>query len=144
MRHPLYPNLNMMEPKFTPERGALAIRLLKEGKSFSAVGRAVGVHRDTIKNWGKRYSPELGKAVTESKQRKSRVKATRELLQYLDQHPIEGNKVREEQVAIKNQDGGEWAKYFKDLEERRFSNWDNEIANNKVPTHLHIAGIWLG
>ena len=144
MRHPLYPNLNMMEPKFTPERGALAIRLLKEGKSFSAVGRAVGVHRDTIKNWGKHYSPELGKAVTESKQRKSRAKATREALQYLDQHPIEENIGREEQVATKNQGGGDWAKYFKDLEERRFSNWDNEIASNKVPTHLHIGGIWLG
>ena len=144
MRHPLYPNLNMMEPKFTPERGALAIRLLKEGKSFSAVGRAVGVHRDTIKNWGKHYSPELGKAVTESNQRKSRAKAAREALQYLDQHLIEGNKVREEQVAIKNQGGGDWAKYFKDLEERRFSNWENEVARSRVSPHSGIEGIWLG
>ena len=144
MRHPLYPNLNMMEPKFTPERGALAIRLLKEGNSFSAVGRAVGVHRDTIKNWGKHYSPELGKAVTESKQRKSRAKATREALQYLDQHPIEGNKVREEQVAIKNQGGGGWNKYFKDLEEKRFSNWENEVTRSRVSPHSDIEGIWLG
>ncbi|SVD41703.1 uncharacterized protein METZ01_LOCUS394557, partial [marine metagenome] len=54
MRHPLYPNLNMIEPKYTPQLGASAVRLLGEGKSFSAVGRALGVHRDTIKNWGKR------------------------------------------------------------------------------------------
>ena len=69
MRHPLYPNLDMMEPKYTPQLGATAIRLLKEGKSFSAVGRAVGVHRDTIKNWGKHYNHELGQAVVEDKHR---------------------------------------------------------------------------
>ena len=57
----------MMECKYTPRLGAEAVHLLKEGKSFSAVGRALGVHRDTIKNWGKRYDLELGKAVVEAK-----------------------------------------------------------------------------
>ena len=50
MRHSLYPNLDIIDPKYTPQLGATAIRLLKEGKSFSAVRRAVEVHRDTIKN----------------------------------------------------------------------------------------------
>ena len=144
MRHPLYPNLNMMEPKFTPERGALAIRLLKEGKSFSAVGRAVGVHRDTIKNWGKRYSPELGKAVTESKQRKSRAKATCEALQYLDQHPIKENKAREEKADIKNQGSGDWAKYFKDLEEKRMSLWERDSETNEKVEGSDMIGFWVG
>ena len=80
MRHPLYPNLDMIEPKYTPQLGASAIRLLREGKSFSAVGRALGVHRDTIKNWGKRYDPELGKAVVEAKQRWGREKSTKDRL----------------------------------------------------------------
>ncbi len=84
MRHPCYPNLEMMEPKYTPELGQIAIRLLQEGKSFSAVGRAVGVHRDTIKNWGLRYNPRLGNAVKEAKQRSGREKSKAEALAYLD------------------------------------------------------------
>ena len=133
----------MMEPKFTPER-ALAIRLLKEGKSFSAVGRALGVHRDTIKNWGKRYSPELGKAVTESKQRKSRAMATREALLYLDQHPIEENKVREENTDMKNQGGGDWSRYFKDLEEKRMSLWERDSETNEKMKGSDMIGFWVG
>ena len=31
MRHPLYPNLNMREPKYTPHLGASAVRVLREG-----------------------------------------------------------------------------------------------------------------
>ena len=89
MRHPLYPNLNMIEPKYTPQLGASAGRLLREGKSFSAVGRALGVHRDTIKNWGKRYNPELGKAVVEAKQRWGREKSIKESLEYLEQNPLQ-------------------------------------------------------
>ena len=89
MRHPLYPNLNMIEPKYTPQLGASAIRLLREGKSFSAVGRALGVHRDTIKNWGTRYDPKLGKAVVEAKQRWGREKSMNESLEYLEQNPLQ-------------------------------------------------------
>ena len=119
MRHPLYPNLDMIEPKYTPQLGAAAIRLLREGKSFSAVGRALGVHRDTIKNWGKRYDPELGKAVVEAKQRWGREKSIKESLEYLEQNPLQKPDMEESPPPSPGDlDREKWRRIFQDVEEK--------------------------
>ena len=147
MRHPLYPNLNMIEPKYTPQLGASAIRLLGEGKSFSAVGRALGVHRDTIKNWGKRYDPELGKAVVEAKQRWGREKSIKESLEYLEQNPLQKPDMEEPLPPSKEElDREMWRRIFQDVEERsRKQMLEEERAlAEQVDIPPEMRGIWLG
>ena len=147
MRHPLYPNLNMIEPKYTPQLGASAIRLLGEGKSFSAVGRALGVHRDTIKNWGKRYDPELGKAVVEAKQRWGREKSIKESLEYLEQNPLQEPDMEEPLPPSKEElDREMWRRIFQDVEEkfhkRRLEDERALAEMEDIPPEMR--GIWLG
>ena len=147
MRHPLYPNLNMIEPKYTPQLGAAAVRLLGDGKSFSAVGRALGVHRDTIKNWGKRYDPELGKAVVEAKQRWGREKSIKESLEYLEQNPLQKPDVEEPLPPSPEElDREKWRRIFQDVEERsRKQMLEDERAlaeMEDIPPEME--GIWLG
>ena len=147
MRHPLYPNLNMIEPKYTPQLGASAVRLLGEGKSFSAVGRALGVHRDTIKNWGKRYDPELGKAVVEAKQRWGREKSMNETLEYLEQNPLREPDMEEPLLPSKEElDREKWRRIFQDVEERsRKQMLEEERAlAEQVDIPPEMKGIWLG
>ena len=147
MRHPLYPNLNMIEPKYTPQLGASAIRLLREGKSFSVVGRALGVHRDTIKNWGKRYDPELGKAVVEAKQRWGREKSIKESLEYLEQNPLQEPDMEEPLPPSKEElDREKWRRIFQDVEERsrkRMIEEERALAE-QVDIPPEMRGIWLG
>ena len=147
MRHPLYPNLNMIEPKYTPQLGASAIWLLREGKSFSAVGRALGVHRDTIKNWGKRYDPELGKAVVEAKQRWGREKSMNESLEYLEQNPLQKPDMEEPLPPSKEElDREMWRRIFQDVEEKfhkRMLEEERALAEwEDIPPEM--KGIWLG
>ena len=147
MRHPLYPNLNMIEPKYTPQLGATAVKLLEEGKSFSAVGRALGVHRDTIKNWGKRYDPELGKAVVEAKQRWGREKSMNETLEYLEQNPLREPDMEEPLPPSKEElDREKWRRIFQDVEERsRKQMLEEERAlAEQVDIPPEMKGIWLG
>ena len=147
MRHPLYPNLNMIEPKYTPQLGAAAVRLLGEGKSFSAVGRALGVHRDTIKNWGKRYDPGLGKAVVEAKQRWGREKSMNETLEYLEQNPLREPDMEEPLPPSKEElDREKWRRIFQDVEERsRKQMLEEERAlAEQVDIPPEMKGIWLG
>ena len=147
MRHPLYPNLNMIEPKYTPQLGASAIRLLREGKSFSAVGRALGVHRDTIKNWGKRYDPELGKAVVEAKQRWGREKSIKESLEYLEQNPLQKPDVEEPLPPSREElDREKWRRIFQDVEEmsRKRMLEDERALAEQVDIPPEMKGIWLG
>ena len=147
MRHPLYPNLNMIEPKYTPQLGASAIRLLGEGKSFSAVGRALGVHRDTIKNWGKRYDPELGKAVVEAKQRWGREKSMNETLEYLEQNPLREPDMEEPLPPSPEElDREMWRRIFQDLEERSRKQMleDERALAEREDIPPEMKGIWLG
>ncbi len=147
MRHPLYPNLNMIEPKYTPQLGASAIRLLREGKSFSAVGRALGVHRDTIKNWGKRYDPELGKAVVEAKQRWGREKSMNETLEYLEQNPLQKSDTEEPLPPSPEElDREMWRRIFQDVEEmsRKRMLEDERALAEKEDIPPEMEGIWLG
>jgi len=147
MRHPLYPNLNMIEPKYTPQLGASAIRLLREGKSFSAVGRALGVHRDTIKNWGKRYDPELGKAVVEAKQRWGREKSIKESLEYLEQNPLQEPDMEEPLPPSKEElDRERWRRIFRDVEERSRKQMleDERALAEREDIPPEMKGIWLG
>ena len=147
MRHPLYPNLNMIEPKYTPQLGASAIRLLREGKSFSAVGRALGVHRDTIKNWGKRYDPELGKAVVEAKQRWGRGKSIKESLEYLKQNPLQEPAMEEPLPPSKEElDREMWRRIFQDVEEmsRKQMLEEERALAEQVDIPPEMSGIWLG
>ena len=147
MRHPLYPNLNMIEPKYTPQLGPAAVRLFGEGKSFSAVGRALGVHRDTIKNWGKRYDPELGKAVVEAKQRWGREKSIKESLEYLEQNPLQKPDMEEPLPPSKEElDREMWRRIFRDVEEkfhkRRLEDERTLAEKEDIPPEME--GIWLG
>ena len=147
MRHPLYPNLNMIEPKYTPQLGASAVRLLGEGKSFSAVGRALGVHRDTIKNWGKRYDPELGKAVVEAKQRWGREKSMNETLEYLEQNPIQEPDMEEPLPPSKEDlEREKWRRIFQDMEERSHKQMleEERALAEQVDIPPEMRGIWLG
>ena len=147
MRHPLYPNLNMIEPKYTPQLGAAAVRLLGEGKSFSAVGRALGVHRDTIKNWGKRYDPELGKAVVEAKQRWGREKSIKESLEYLEQNPLQKPDMEEPLPPSKEElDREKWRRIFQDVEERSRKQMleDERALAERIDIPPEMEGIWLG
>ena len=147
MRHPLYPNLNMIEPKYTPQLGASAIRLLREGKSFSVVGRALGVHRDTIKNWGKRYDPELGKAVVEAKQRWGREKSIKESLEYLEQNPLQEPDMEEPLPPSKEElDRERWRRIFRDVEERSRKQMleDERAVAEREDIPPEMKGIWLG
>ena len=147
MRHPLYPNLNMIEPKYTPQLGASAIRLLGEGKSFSAVGRALGVHRDTIKNWGKRYDPELGKAVVEAKQRWGREKSMNETMEYLEQNPLQKSDMEEPVPPSKEElEREKWRRIFQDVEEmsRKRMLEDERALAEQVDIPPEMKGIWLG
>ena len=147
MRHPLYPNLNMIEPKYTPQLGAAAVRLLGEGKSFSAVGRALGVHRDTIKNWGKRYDPELGKAVVEAKQRWGREKSMNETLEYLEQNPLPEPDMEEPLPPSKEElEREKWRRIFQDMEERSHKQMleEERALAEQVDIPPEMKGIWLG
>ena len=147
MRHPLYPNLNMIEPKYTPQLGATAVKLLEEGKSFSAVGRALGVHRDTIKNWGKRYDPELGKAVVEAKQRWGREKSIKESLEYLEQNPLQEPDMEEPPPPSPEElDRERWRRIFQDVEERSRKQMleDERALAEQVDIPPEMKGIWLG
>ena len=147
MRHPLYPNLNMIEPKYTPQLGATAVRLLGEGKSFSAVGRALGVHRDTIKNWGKRYDPELGKAVVEAKQRWDREKSMNETLEYLEQNPLREPDMEEPLPPSKEElEREKWRRIFQDMEERSHKQMleEERALAEQVDIPPEMRGIWLG
>ena len=147
MRHPLYPNLNMIEPKYTPQLGASAIRLLREGKSFSAVGRALGVHRDTIKNWGTRYDPKLGKAVVEAKQRWGREKSMNESLEYLEQNPLQEPDMEEPLPPSKEElEREKWRRIFQDMEERSHKQMleDERALAEQVDIPPEMKGIWLG
>ena len=147
MRHPLYPNLDMIEPKYTPQLGASAVRLLREGKSFSAVGRALGVHRDTIKNWGKRYDPELGKAVVEAKQRWGRGKSIKESLEYLEQNPLQKPDMEEPLPPSPEElDREKWRRIFQDVEERSRKRMieDERALAEQVDIPSEMRGIWLG
>ena len=148
MRHPLYPNLDMIEPKYTPQLGASAVRLLREGKSFSAVGRALGVHRDTIKNWGKRYDPELGKAVVEAKQRWGREKSMNETLEYLEQNPLQKPDMEEPMPppSPEELDREKWRRIFQDVEERSRKQMleDERALAEQVDIPPEMRGIWLG
>ena len=147
MRHPFYPNLNMIEPKYTPQLGAAAVRLLGEGKSFSAVGRALGVHRDTIKNLGKRYDPELGKAVVEAKQRWGREKSIKESLEYLEQNPLQKSEMEEPLPPSPEElEKKQWRRIFQDVEERsRKQMLEEERAlAEQVDIPPEMTGIWLG
>ena len=146
MRHPLYPNLDMMEPKYTPQLGATAIRLLKEGKSFSAVGRAVGVHRDTIKNWGKHYNPELGKAVVEAKQRWGRTKSTQETLEYIDRNPLRKPEVTNPTPSPEQLERGKWRRIFQDMEERHQKQMleEERALAEKEDMPQGLEGFWVG
>ena len=147
MRHPLYPNLNMIEPKYTPQLRVSAIRLLREGKSFSAVGRALGVHRDTIKNWGKRYDPELGKAVVEAKQRWGREKSIKESLEYPEQNPLQKPDMEEPPPPSPEElDREKCRRIFQDVEEmsrKRMLEDERALAEMEdIPPEMD--GIWLG
>tara|TARA_Y100001968_G_C19213054_1_gene645751 strand:+ start:402 stop:842 length:441 start_codon:yes stop_codon:yes gene_type:complete len=146
MRHPLYPNLDMMDPKYTPKLGATAIRLLKEGKSFSAVGRAVGVHRDTIKNWGKHYNPELGKAVVEAKQRWGRTKSTKETLEYLDRNPLRKAEVTNPTPSPEQLEREKWRRIFQDMEERHQKQMleEERALAEKEDIPQGLEGFWVG
>ena len=147
MRHPLYPNLNMIEPKYTPQLGASAIRLLGEDKNFSAVGRALGVHRDTIKNWGKRYDPELGKAVVEAKQRWGREKSMNESLEYLEQNPLQKPDMEEPLPPSKEElDREKWRRIFQDMEERSHKQMleEERALAEQIDIPPEMRGIWLG
>ena len=146
MRHPLYPNLDMMDPKYTPQLGATAIRLLKEGKSFSAVGRAVGVHRDTIKNWGKHYNPELGKAVVEAKQRWGRAKSTQETLEYLERNPLRKPEVTNPTPSLEQLERGKWRRIFQDMEERHQKQMleEERALAEKEDIPRGMEGFWVG
>ena len=147
MRHPLYPNLDMMDPKYTPQLGATAIRLLKEGKSFSAVGRAVGVHRDTIKNWGKHYNPELGKAVVEAKQRWGRAKSTQETLEYIDRNPLRKPDVERPRPPTPEElERGKWRRIFQDMEERHQKQMleEERALAEKEDMPQGLEGFWVG
>ena len=147
MRHPLYPNLNMIEPKYTPQLGASAVRLLGEGKSFSAVGRALGVHRDTIKNWGKRYDPELGKAVVEAKQRWGREKSMNETLEYLEQNPLREPDMEEPLPPSKEElEREKWRRIFQDMEERSHKQMleEERALAEQVDIPPEMREIWLG
>ena len=144
MRHPLYPNLNMIEPKYTPQLGASAIRLLREGKSFSAVGRALGVHRDTIKNWGKRYDPELGKAVVEAKQRWGREKSIKESL---EQNPLQEADMEEPLPPSPEElEREKWRRIFQDMEERSHKQMleEERALAEQVDIPPEMRGICLG
>ena len=147
MRHPLYPNLNMIEPKYTPQLGAAAIRLLGEGKSFSAVGRALGVHRDTIKNWCKRYDSGLGKAVVEAKQRWGREKSMNETLEYLEQNPLQEPDMEEPLPPSKEElEREKWRRIFQDMEERSHKQMleEERALAEQVDIPSEMRGIWLG
>ena len=147
MRLPLYPNLNMIEPKYTPQLGAAAVRLLREGKSFSVVGRALGVHRDTIKNWGKRYDPELGKAVVEAKQRWGREKSMNETLEYLEQNPLQEPDMEEPLPPSKEElEREKWRRIFQDMEERSHKQMleEERALAEQVDIPPEMRGIWLG
>ena len=147
MRHPLYPNLNMIEPKYTPQLGATAVKLLGEGKSFSAVGRVLGVHRDTIKNWGKRYDPELGKAVVEAKQRWGREKSMNETLEYLEQNPLQEPDMEEPLPPSKEKlEREKWRRIFQDIEERSHKQMleEERALAEQVDIPPEMRGIWLG
>ena len=147
MRQPRYPNLNMIEPKYTPQRGAAAVRLLREGKSFSAVGRAMGGHRDTIKNWGKRYDHEVGKDVVEAKQRWGREKSIKESLEYLEQNPLQEPDMEEPLPPSKEElDRERWRRIFRDVEERSRKQMleDERALAEREDIPPEMKGIWLG
>ena len=148
MRHPLYPNLDMMECKYTPRLGAEAVHLLKDGKSFSAVGRALGVHRDTIKNWGKRYDPELGKAVVEAKQRWGRETSMNEALDHLNRNPLKRSEVVEKKVSPSSEEleREKWRRIFQEMEGRHQQQMlkeERELSEREsMPPEMQ--GFWLG
>lgn len=148
MRHPLYPNLDMMECKYTPRLGAEAVHLLKEGKSFSAVGRALGVHRDTIKNWGKRYDPELGKAVVEAKQCWGRETSMTEALDHLSRNPLKRSEVVEKKVSPSSEEleREKRRRIFQEMEGRHREQMlkeERELSEREsMPPEMQ--GFWLG
>ncbi len=137
----------MMECKYTPRLGAEAVHLLKDGKSFSAVGRALGVHRDTIKNWGKRYDPALGKAVMEAKQRWGREKSNKESLDDLGKNPHRAPDKEEPPPPSKEElDREKWRRIFQDVEERSRKQMleDERALAAQVNIPPEMRGIWLG
>jgi transposase len=148
MRHPLYPNLDMMECKYTPRLGAEAVHLLKEGKSFSAVGRALGVHRDTIKNWGKRYDLELGKAVVEAKQCWGRETSMNEALDHLSRNPLKRSEVVEKKVSPSSEEleREKRRRIFQEMEGRHQQQMlkeERELSEREtMPPEMQ--GFWLG
>jgi len=87
MKHPQYPNLELIEPNYSREQRAKAAKLLRQGLSFSVVGRELGVHRDTIKNWGQHYDPELGNAGRATRQLRERERSLREAEEHLRNFP---------------------------------------------------------
>ena len=131
----------MMECKYTPRLGAEAVHLLKEGKSFSAVGRALGVHRDTIKNWGKRYDPELGKAVVEAKQRWGRETSMNEALDHLNRNPLKRSEVVEKKMSPSSEEleREKWRRIFQEMEGRHhqqtYQNWNQYFHVEKILPH---------
>ena len=148
MRHPLYPNLDMMECKYTPRLGAEAVHLLKDGKSFSAVGRALGVHRDTIKNWGKRYDLELGKAVVEAKQCWGRETSMNEALDHLSRNPLKRSEVVEKKVSPSSEEleREKRRRIFQEMEGRHREQMlkeERELSEREsMPPEMQ--GFWLG
>ena len=140
MRHPLYPNLDMMECKYTPRLGAEAVHLLKEGKSFSAVGRALGVHRDTIKNWGK--------AVVEAKQCWGRETSMNEALDHLSRNPLKRSEVVEKKVSPSSEEleREKRRRIFQEMEGRHQQQMlkeERELSEREtMPPEMQ--GFWLG
>jgi transposase len=138
----------MMECKYTPRLGAEAVHLLKEGKSFSAVGRALGVHRDTIKNWGKRYDLELGKAVVEAKQCWGRETSMNEALDHLSRNPLKRSEVVEKKVSPSSEEleREKRRRIFQEMEGRHREQMLKEeqelFERETMPPEMQ--GFWLG
>ena len=111
------------------------------------MGRALGVHRDTIKNWGKRYDPELGKAVVEAKQRWGREKSIKESLEYLEQNPLQKPDMEEPPPPSPEElDREKRRRNFQDVEEkfhkRRLEDERALAEMEDIPPEM--KGIWLG
>lgn len=55
-----------MASKYTPDKGAILIELMSDGKSAVQVAKEFGISRNTLDNWAKEY-PEFKEAYTQGK-----------------------------------------------------------------------------
>jgi transposase len=105
------------------------------------------VHRDTIKNWGKRYNPELGKAVVEAKQRWGREKSIKESLEYLEQNPLQEPDMEEPLPPSPEElEREKWRRIFQDIEDRSHKQMleDERALAERADIPPEMKGIGLG